>query len=157
MNRRQFLQFTVALAASASITRLVVGTSVLEGVPPPAPWIPTQAEVDEWLDYYKIAVRAGCQSFSDIVSGAANAEPWLGMAQNQADWTLYREAEKAFAALARDRQAVSMSQGDGYWAGREGEPRCNPVYTGPSNEAFGWYNSWAVGHFDRTRRPVLST
>jgi hypothetical protein len=61
MNRRQFLQYTVALAAAASITRLIVGSSALAGEALPEAWIPTQAEVDEWLTYYKLSVRQGCK------------------------------------------------------------------------------------------------
>jgi hypothetical protein len=149
MNRRQFLQYTVALAAAASITRLVVGTSALAGEALPEPWIPTQAEVDEWLEYYKLSVRTGVKSFNDIVCGASNAEPWLGIAQNRSDWELYREAEAAFLRLESDRRDVAITQGEGYAAGRDGRPRLNECFRGPSNQAFGWYNYWAVGDADR--------
>jgi hypothetical protein len=80
-------------------------------------------------------------------------KPWIELTDTVWDAKLYLEAERAFHALESDRQEVAVSQGAGYAAGRDGLSRVNPSYRGPSNQAFGWYNSWAVGHFDRTRQP----
>lgn len=167
VNRRQFLEFTVALAAAASLTRLV-GEQQALGAARLLPWIPTQVQVDEWLEHYKICTQQGVSHFKDIMATVFSGRPeptadglgvrWTATLEDtQAELTLYLEAERAFHLLESDRQAVAVSQGEGYWAGREGESRNNPKYLGLSNEAFGWYNGWAVGHADRTRRPVLST
>lgn len=68
------------------------------------------------------------------------------------DVALYREAEAAFAQLERDRSMVGFAQGMGYQSGREGRERRNALYTGPSNEGFGWYNGWNIGNNNQRRR-----
>jgi len=156
VNRRQFLAYTIAIGAAAPFARMIQPAEAQPAVAmPPILWSPTQAEVDEWLAYYKIAVRQGVERFADIVQGAPeiligdDGKPYV---VNVVDQHLFEEAERAFHRLDHDRQAVAWSQGQGYYAGRNGLPRENPRYTGPSHEAFGWYNMWAVG--DRDRRGV---
>jgi hypothetical protein len=147
MNRRQFLQFTVALAVAAPLARLGVAPAGAQFATPPAfdptTWVPTGAQVAEWLEYYKLAVRTGVERFNDIVATVFVEHP-----NPDADRELYQAAERAWTVLSSDRAAVAVSQGAGYQAGRDGQPRFNPRYTAPSNEAFGWYNSWGVGNFD---------
>lgn len=157
MNRRQFLTYTVALAVAAPLARLgVMPTDAAEGSPLPVypdRWVPTQVEVDEWLAYYKVAVRTGVERFADVVNTVfANT----GYEERAQELLLYEEAERAWLQLSRDRQNVAFSQGYGYAAGLDGKPRFCGTYTGPSHEGFGWYNMWAVGHADRVRREVKS-
>ena len=170
MNRCQFLTYTVAIAAAAPFAKLIqpsqdpVAAPLPLGTPdvPPIRWIPTQAEVDEWLTYYKIAVQQGVERFSDVVATILTGRPehthdlgtrFAATPQEAIDEErLFADAERAFEALHADRMAVAISQGAGYSAGRDGLPRENLRYTGPSHEAFGWYNMWAVG--DRDRRGI---
>jgi len=162
MNRRQFLTYTVAIAAAAPFARLDIAKANATPAEIASAWVPTQAEVDEWLGYYKIAVQQGVERFSDVVatifSGRPEEQPGLGtrfaatVEEGREEHELFVKAEQAFVALESDRRAVAISQGAGYIAGRDGLPRLNPRYTGPSHEGFGWYNMWAVG--DRDRRGV---
>lgn len=154
MNRRRFLQYTIALAVSAPLAKLGVvptGAQVpTVDLHDPRLWIPTQAQVDEWLTYYKAAVGQGVRRFADIFLGlpeVLDAEDGP-IVVHVPDHSLYDQAERAFGLLQGDRFAVGGSQSHGYNAGREGQPRFNPLYTAPSNESFGWYNGWATGNFD---------
>lgn len=148
MTRRRFLQLTVVLAACAPIARLTSPFAVADPVGTPAPtaslfgWVPDQAQVDEWLTYYKIAVQSGHRRFVDIMAKS--------FADQRVDETLemYGQAEHAFNAIEDDRFRVAISQGAGYEQGRQGLPRVNPRYSAASNEAFGWYNGWATGYLD---------
>lgn len=155
MNRRQFLTYTIALAVAAPLARLsVLPTDAAESAPLPVypdRWVPTQAEVDEWLAYYKMAVRSGVERFDHVVDTVFADTSYEERAQ---ELLLYEEAERAWRQLSADRHAVAWSQGAGYSAGRDGLPRFNERYTAASNEAFGWYNFWAVGHADRVRRSL---
>ncbi len=161
MNRRRFLQFTIALAATAPIARVLLANEAVAGATltiapePPlgAVWVPTQAEVDEWLEYYKICVREGCEKFADIMKTVYYHETDDGvLTASGPEVDLHDQAERAFNALHSDRMAVAFSQGQGYSAGRDGLPRHNVAYKAPSNEGFGWFNMWAVG--DRDRRGI---
>ncbi len=161
MNSRQFLSYTIALAAMAPLARVLVtaepaGAATMSIDPAPrlgAVWVPTQAEVDEWLEYYKICVQQGVEKFADIVLTVPKPEGDDGTLTDPIEYPrLFEAAERAFAALHSDRMAVAYSQGKGYDAGRDGLPRHCVAYTAPSNEGFGWYNMWAVG--DRDRRGV---
>lgn len=156
MNRRRFLQYTIALAATAPLSTL--GLVSFEGgqLPPvplnPSIWVPTQAEVDEWLTYYKLAVRQGCERFVDVVLGvpAETLEQETGphVEFKVADQALFDAAEHAFLALEGDRRRVGVAQGFGYAYGRDGHPRFNAALTAPSNESLAWYNGWATGNLD---------
>lgn len=151
MNRRRFLQLSIALAACAPIAHLRpddIG-KVAPDVPVVPGWEPTQADVNEWLVYYKIAVRQGVERFHTVMAKNFVTDTPEETAE---ELDLYKQAEAAFDALEADRGNVAWSQGAGYAAGRDGHPRENPRYTAASNEAFGWYNGWAVGHQDRLRK-----
>lgn len=151
MNRRRFLQFTVALAVAAPLAhRFLLAPGVMPDLLPER-WIPTNAQVAEWLEYYKLYVRAGCEKFADVVKAAFAGEP-MDLQQVADEFEFFDAAERAFMQLNGDRSAVGGSQGLGYDAGRGGLPRFSQAFTGPSNAGFAWYNGWAVGHFDRTRK-----
>lgn len=162
MNRRQFLTYTVALAVAAPFAKMitVADTGAMIPTPPAQPdprvWVPTQTEVDEWLEYYKLSVWNGHRSLAHLMGNQAfsiqSYDEFPSIAGSKEEVELFEAAERAFRQLEHDRNAVSVSQGVGYDAGREGLPRFNALYTAPSNEAFGWYNYWAVGNADRLRR-----
>jgi hypothetical protein len=152
MNRRRFLQFTIALAIAAPLAKLGVqplGDQEPQPTGAPTEWIPTQAEVNEWMVYYKLAVKGGFESFAKTLERAFNTET---VAQTLEDLELFKAGEKAFDDLHADRICTGFGQGMGYTRGRDGKPRYNPYFTGPSNEGFGWYFGWAVGNHDRERK-----
>jgi hypothetical protein len=159
MNRRQFLQYTVALAVAAPLAHLGPFPTAVSAVAPqpaaPAQWIPTEDEVHEWLQYYKMTLQVGHTKFADAVGGLFNAQGGAvphGKDEIPHDPALFLEAERAFNALERDRGNVAWSQGAGYTQGRDDLPRYNSRFTAPSNEGFAWYNGWLVGNNDRYRR-----
>jgi hypothetical protein len=146
MSRRRFLQMTVSMAAVAAGAGFV--TAEIAGGPPgPALgqiWVPTVPEVAEWLEYYKLSVSAAYHRFGDIVRSLST--------ENDDPEALVREfamAERDFYALEHERQKVAYQQYSGYEAGRSGRPRHHAGFTKPSHEAFGWYNFWALGDYDR--------
>jgi hypothetical protein len=152
MNRRQFLQMTVSIAAAAALPIAVAG-EVVKALPLPQLgqiWIPTVPQVAEWLEYYKITVAQANQRFQDIVLGlSTDGESALDLAQT------FQSAERDFYAMEGERTRVAYQQYSGYEAGRSGRPRQNVAFAKPSHPAFGWYNYWAVGDYDRRFREGL--
>ena len=144
ISRRQFIQLTVALAVAAPMA-----FRAAEAIAAPHPWVPTQAEVDQRLDYYRTYVTKGSKSFQQIVLGIPEPSDLL----TQQDWKDLRSAETAFAKLESDRASVAHAFIEGYDAGRAGLARENTEFTGPSNRGFAWYNYWQVGANDRNRIP----
>lgn len=136
MNRRQFLQFTVALGVAATLPI---------DFPANYRWIPTADEVDEWLEYYKICITFGRQKkFAQIIG-----EAFRGEVEAQ-DRELLKAAETEFARLGElpfDCRPYSA-----YEAGINGLPRYCGDFTGPSHRAFAWYNGWRIGNDDRLWR-----
>lgn len=149
MNRRRFLQITVAIAAAAALPAVVRRDAlVVDGVTvmPAADeiWIPTVPQVAEWLEYYKLTVAAAHQRFADIVLGlAADGDDPVALERDFAD------AERDFNAMEGERRRVAHENYSGYDAGRSGRPRANPRFAKASHPAFAWYNYWAVGDYDR--------
>jgi hypothetical protein len=154
VNRRRFLQFTIALAACAPIAHLPSALDKDEAALAapsewlPTGWVPSQDQVDEWLTYYKMIVSSGCARFGDVMN-TLFAD--MSAEDRQRELDLLRQAEYSFHQLEHDRAMVAVSQGAGYAVGREGLRRCNPDYSAASNEAFGWYNGWAQGSLDYHR------
>lgn len=150
MSRRRFLQMTVAIAAAAALPTLSdqarAGEAALPAAELDAYWIPTVAEVAEWLEYYKLTVGTAVRRFADIVLGldAGSDEP--GALERE-----FAQAEADFNRLGGARLEVAWQWGRGYNAGRNGEPRANPRFQVPSHQGFAWYNYWAVGDYDRRR------
>lgn len=157
MNRRQFLQYTVALAVAAPLAKLAImptDAAVASPAPlyPPA-WIPTEAAVHEWLQYYKITVQHGAMRFHEIVQQSFTGEPSL--ANTREELGLFEEAERAYAKMEGDRGRVGYAAGHGYAAGKaspNGVRPGNAAFTGPSNEGYAWHNGWIVGQNDLHHR-----
>lgn len=150
MNRRQFIKFTAALAAASAGSLMPSSppeAALPVPVPPPVQWIPTQAEVDWWLEYYKLCVTAQAQTLTQALANSFTVTD-IDAIVSAEDVKALAAAEKAWGALEAQRQRVGWVQGQGYAAGRYGAERFNPLYKGPSHPAFAWYNSWAVGNFD---------
>lgn len=150
MNRRRFLQFTIALAVAAPLAKLsLLPEAVAAPVGTPLNWSPTAEEVHEWLQYYKLTLTVGHQKFADAIGGLFNAQ---GFDPEPAEQLIspeeFLEAERAFKALEADRGYIGGAHNHGYMVGRNGGVRRNDHYTGPSNEGFSWYNGWLVGHND---------
>jgi hypothetical protein len=163
MNRRQFLQYTVALAAAAPFAKIALLPEAQSAPLPVVEWIPTPEQVLEWLEYYKLALKVGHTKFSDALANTFTGKPvptkdglgihWTSTLEDtRAELKLFQEAERAFKALEDDRGRVGYAQGDGYALGRVGAARRTMLYTGPSNEGFAWYNGWDVGHSVLQRR-----
>lgn len=150
MNRRQFLQYTIALAAAAPLARIALLPEAQAAPLPVVEWVPTEAEVREWLQYYKLTVKMGSQKFHDAVGGLFNAQEFLDRADivTTIDPALFLQAERSFESLEHDRHCVAYYQGQGYGEGRLGAARRNMAFTGPSNAGFAWYNGWLLGHND---------
>ena len=150
MNRRQFLQITVSLAAAAALPTVGVGTDLVKLPPADEIWIPTVPQVAEWLEYYKLTVTHAHQRFADIVLGlAADGDDPAELMRT------FAGAERDFDLMEGERRRVGAQQYSGYEAGRSGRPRANPAFLKPSHPAFGWYNYWAVGDYDRRWREGL--
>jgi hypothetical protein len=160
MNRRQFLQYTVALAVAAPLAHLAMLPEAQSAPLAAVEWVPTEAEVNEWLQYYKLSLKVGHEKFADAVGGLFDAQRGIGITHEEDEIThdpaLFREAERAFNALERDRGNVAWSQGAGYNCGRDGGARRHMSFSGPSNEGFAWHNGWLVGNNDRYRRVTLA-
>lgn len=153
MNRRRFLELTIAFAAAAELP------SITQAHAPAERWIPTEAEVAEWLEYHKVAVRIAHEDFSAAVEAAfavgGDGNPLAAGAKRVEELQIFEEAERAFNNMAAVRVSVSVAQGWGYRAGREGLPRCEPRYEQASYAGYGWYNGWEVGNFDYLWRTGL--
>lgn len=149
MNRRRFLQFTIALAAAA-----VVPASVLDAARETTTkrWVPVQAQVDEWLQWYKLTTDRRHKRFVDIALYAFPDEPESTVAEGEAEHRLFSAAEGSFEVLQQTREAVADAQGRGYIAGRDGLPRFSGDYVEQSSPGFAWYNGWNVGFNDRLGR-----
>jgi hypothetical protein len=147
ISRRRFLQLTVSLAACAAappIVRAAIEPSdVTIG---PDRWIPTVAEVAEWLEYYKFTLWAAGLRFQQMIDELGDDGDPVALVQE------FQTAERDFLALDKERRAVAWQQDSGYVAGRSGKPRCNPLLLKPSHPGFGWFNYWAVGDYDRRRK-----
>lgn len=161
MNRRRFLQYTIALAGAAATAKLGIpltqaSADVLPEIPPA--WTPTPEEVHEWLQYRKRFVWAGARDFHSMVAGAFDLEDdtFPTVAQSESELALYQQGERAYRDLESDRMGVASALGWGYCAGRDNLPRLNPRYTGPSNEGFAWHNGWIVGNNDRLGKVTLA-
>lgn len=158
MNRRQFLQYTVALAVAAPLAKLTLlpaneAVATMLQQPYPPEWIPTETEVHEWLQYYKITVQHGAMRFHDLVQRSFTSEPSL--ANTREELGLFEEAERAYDKTEYDRGRVGYAAGQGYGLGRtsaNGIRPGNAAFTGPSNEGFAWHNGWIVGHNDLHNR-----
>lgn len=156
MNRRAFLQYTIALAAAASTAHLGIpmdqaSADVLPAIPPA--WTPTAEEVHEWLQYRKRFVWASSLDFHSMMATAFdNDGGFPSEGESALEHSMFQQAEKAYNDLETDRQGVAPAIGYGYCAGRDNLPRLAPQYTGPSNEGFAWHNGWIVGNNDRLRR-----
>lgn len=155
MNRRQFLQYTIALAAAASTAKLALPiTQASADVLPPAPpaWTPTPEAVHEWLQYRKRFVWARSRDFHSMMADAFDHNDDLHYptrGETAVEHDLFKQGEDAYRSLESDRNGVSAALGYGYCAGRDNLPRLNPNFTGPSNEGFAWHNGWLVGNNDR--------
>lgn len=159
LTRRRFIQLTSLLAGAISIpaaasmipvtsAKTILGDPI--DTPIPAPWVPTQAEVDEWLAYYKLTVDKRFHAATDyllvVPAGDYDTKEIIATVEE------IERFQRDFAILEGDRQAVGKTQGDGYAAGRNGMPRAFIDAHGPSNANFGWYNGWALGDYDRRWR-----
>lgn len=144
MNRRQFLQITVAMAAAAAMP-IHRGSELATVLPPPDEiWIPTVPEVAQWLEYYKLTVAQAGQRFSDIVLGLATEDDDPAELARS-----FATAERDFERMHDERMHVARENYSGYEAGRNGRARTNPRFLKPSHPGFAWYNYWAVGDYDR--------
>jgi ribosome modulation factor len=138
VNRRQFLQFTVALGVAAALPAAFPATYR---------WIPTDEEVDRWLEYYKICRTTGQQkSFAKIVGEAFPGE------MDAQERKLLRAAETEFARLGE--LPLDCRPHSAYEAGINGLPRYCGDFTVPSHRAFAWYNGWRIGNDDRLWREM---
>lgn len=147
MNRRRFLQITVAMAAVTQLPSLVARDPIISLPPPDEIWIPTVGQVAEWLEYYKLTVSAAHRRFADMVLGlAADGDDPAELLRT------FESAERDFDLMESERGQVGLQQGWGYQAGFDGLPRANPRFLKPSHCGFGWYNYWAVGDYDRRRK-----
>lgn len=156
MNRRAFLQFTIALAVAAPLAHLglpAYADPALPRSPPRSAWEPTPEEVHEWLQYYKRVTSAKAQDFHSVMATAFDQDDMpLSVERTRQELEMYEEAQRAYWCLEGDRRGVGPAQGDGYFAGRSGQARSNPRYLGPSNEGFAWFNGWTIGNNDRLGR-----
>jgi hypothetical protein len=144
MNRRQFLQLTVAIAAASALPAVMPPNAVVVLPPADEIWIPTVLQVAEWLEYYKLTVKHAHERFADIVLGlATEGDDPLELER------IFASAEHDFNLMEGERRRVGWEQGSGYNAGRTGQPRANPKLLKPSHPGFGWYNYWAIGDYDR--------
>jgi hypothetical protein len=152
MSRRRFLQMTVSLAAVSAAGGFVAGELAPSKVPAIAPalgaiWVPTVAEVAEWLEYYKLCVTGSHRRFAQIIESLGT-----GPGETDAEFTKeFSMAERDFYRFESERRRVAYEQGSGYNAGLSGAPRHSVAFKYPSHPGFGWYNYWALGDFDRRR------
>lgn len=162
MNRRQFIQMTMTIAAAAVIpVKLLESQAAAQGVT--LQWIPTKEEVANWLEYYK-AWTAGLRPDIHDITG----QGWATFTYDRQLSTLpverepdvvaeapgvlvsrFKQFEDAFKAQESDRAKVGREFLAGYDAGKDGSQRYCARFDRPSNQAYAWYHYWAVGDFDR--------
>lgn len=129
----------------------------------PTTWTPKQADVDEWLEYYKKSTWLKAKDFATVMAtafgvtvitdGIGNTEvDYPSRQESEQDFRDFREAERAFNALEKDRIRVGHEYLNGYEAGRGGAERYCARFDRPTNSSYSWYNGWAVGEFDRLWR-----
>lgn len=157
MNRRQFIQMTMSLAAATALPVLAINANIVPPPPPPR-WVPTPEEVANWLEYYK-AYTAGLRpDIHDLastesveVSRDCKEKDLLGAFTENAEGLLarFKAFEAAFNSQECDRNQVAIEFMHGYDAGRDGSERYCGKFDRPSNAAYAWYHYWAVGDFDR--------
>jgi hypothetical protein len=134
----------------------------------PATWIPTQPQVDEWLEYYKLCTTLRAKDYLGIMSsafGVTMSKPisptddghviYQSRAETEEDFEAFMEAETAFNRLEADRTCVGHEYLNGYEAARTGAQRFNGRFLWASNRGYSWYNGWEVGEFDRLWRAGL--
>jgi hypothetical protein len=173
LSRRRFFQLTLACAGTITVPVAVVSAAPAKTIlgdpidpPAPTPWVPSEAEVAEWLQYYKWSVQKRFEEVTHVMQ--TNPENFQGSHLTEIEHTLVRDGdvlsvvevkqfEEAFGALEADRAAVGSAQGWGYEAGRAGAPRVRVSAHGPSNANFAWYNGWDTGEFDRVARFRLTS
>jgi hypothetical protein len=179
LSRRAFLKLSVQMTAVLA-AGVDLGYAESVAIPPPTAatvdlatggWIPTTAEVGNWLTWYKAWVsgqfpnvqelfpeesyvvrwQKGRIEDDDFVTGEQTL--WRPVDQHPEDMIIgVREFETAMAKLESTRVDVGWAQGSGYEAGRRGDSRESRSYHGPCNEGFAWYNGWAQGNLDYRRR-----
>lgn len=153
MNRRQFIQMTMSLAAATALPVLAINANIVPPPPPPR-WVPTPEEVANWLEYYKAytaGLRPDIHDFipSERVRGAPiNVDP-VALEDPKIMVATLESFEMAFRSQESDRQQVAIEFMHGYDAGRYGSQRYCGKFDKPSNAAYAWYHYWAVGDFDR--------
>jgi hypothetical protein len=129
----------------------------------PATWIPTQPQVDEWLEYYKLSTTLRSKDYLGIMANAfgvallvdSNGDTQViypNRGQAEQDYEDFEIARVAFEALEEDRTGVGHEYLNGYEAARTGAQRFNGRFLWASNRGYSWYNGWAVGEFDRLWR-----
>lgn len=161
MNRRQFIQMTMSLAAAAAIPAVAITMAkearVAAGLPPRPQWMPSKEEVAEWLEYYK-AYTAGLRpDIHDLDTPVRRCTDSAGIEvtvkeipeQPTALLARFKAFEAAFVSQESDRGGVAREFLAGYDAGRDGSQRYCARFDRPSNRAYAWYHYWQVGDFDR--------
>lgn len=158
ISRRRFIQATFALAALPAI-----GVVTFEQMPAaPKLWIPTEAQVGEWLEWYKASVQtAFIGHVRDFFPGDVVLPPepdFVPLYDNrffharvepvEMTTCTIEQFDKALAKLEAGRMEVGMHQGGGYEAGRRGDVRECAAYERPSACGFAWHNGWMTGNLD---------
>lgn len=160
MNRRQFIQMTMSIAAAAALPGIVKAAGPAAPLAPPR-WTPSVEEVAAWLEYYK-AYTAGLRPDIHDITGQGWATLEWGPnhkllerdpePQTEAPGTLvarFKQFEDAFKSQESDRIQVAQEFLHGYDAGKDGSERYCGRFDRASNAAYAWYHYWAVGDFDR--------
>lgn len=141
MNRRQFIQMTMSLAAATALPVALINRDIVPPPPPPR-WTPTPEEVANWLEYYQ-AYTAGLRPDIHDIVGAEHDKATRDVVRH------FNAFLDAFKSQETDRQQVAIEFMHGYDAGRYGSQRYCGKFDRPSNAAYAWYHYWAVGDFDR--------
>jgi hypothetical protein len=146
MNRRQFIQMTMSLAAATALPVLAINANIVPAPPPPR-WVPSKEEVANWLEYYK-AYTAGLRpDIHDLVrvddGGKVIDQTAVSLLKQ------FKAFEAAFRSQESDRHRVSREFLLGYDAGKDGSQRYCGRFDRPSNASYAWYHYWQVGDFDR--------
>jgi hypothetical protein len=153
MNRRQFIQMTMSLAAAAALPVAAINAAIVP--PPPQPkWVPSREEVAYWLEYYKAwtaGLRPDIHDFSSIEPDRVigNPAPLMGAELAVPMVARFAAFEDAFRSQESDRGQVAREFLAGYDAGKDGSQRYCARFDRPSNAGYAWYHYWQVGDFDR--------